>query len=1238
MNRRILSILAIGLLAGGWAASAQIITGEPKYPIMRISADELRQWSLDQAKRPRAVIKGDISPKAGAFSLLNNVKYIAAERNQQNCGNCWMWAGTGIMENEMYVKKGIFDRLSIQYFALCGTKPQCGCQGGTIDDVASFYANKRFCVPWSNTGGAFANGDGNCHGTCGGVATTPNYPINSIQSVAVNTYGVGQAQAIANIKNILHQNKAMFFAFFFANNTDWNRFFTFWDNGGETAVFDPAASCGHTWVNGQGGGHAVLLVGYDDTNPANPYWLILNSWGTANGSRPNGLMRWKMNMDYNCTISDAYGTYPLLEVSTLNVEYGGVNRPAVSTDPATAVAANSATLNGTVNPQSSATTYYFEYGLTTAYGSSTPVTSAGAGSSAIAVAVPILNLTAQSTYHFRLVAVNAGGTSYGADRTFTTTSPGPPAPEVTTQPASSISISSAIFNGTVNPRGSETMYFFEYGPTLNYGVNTATSSAGSGSSPLAVNCQVNNLIPAQTFHCRLVAYSVGGGVQGNAIAFTTPSLPTRYTVTAAAGANGGVAPSGIVTNNAGESRTFTATPNPGYAVQWWTLNSQPAQYGGNTYTLTNIQANHSLLVTFMLAAAADAWDPGDDTGAGATALTGLTTTETTHGPHTLSATDPADWFMIRLTNNINYNFNSVGGSGDDFAELYTDPADPNSLVNYDDDSGGNGQFSLSYMPTATGWFYLKVRPRNPGKSCAYHLKYRSLGAPTGGDAWDPADNLYTGASTLTSPTGSEQAHGPHTLSATDLYDWYKVWLTNNVVYNFNSVGGTGDLYVGLYNDPASGVELATDDDSGGNGQFSLSYMPTATGWYYLRVETYYSGYPANYNFKYRIAAAAGGDAWDPGDNTGPGASNLGTPATTEQTHGPHTLSAGDYYDWYAVNLAAGQKYNFNTVGGTGDDYAELFGDTAGSNLLAVDDDSGGNRQFSLDYTAKASGWHYLRVRCYYVGESAAHTLSYQRYASANPPSKPINPNPAHQSTGVGTQPTLTWADGGGATRYEVWFSYDGQYLYKQTNTTATSFTPGPLYPNNTYYWEIDALNASGATEGDVWWFQTGSSGGNMDVTFPANMAGRWASVYAWDNTAQQWLSFSGSGDVFGPAQVKIPNLSENRYYWFGIWDYTWSAWAHAEWFAVIPTAVNGRFVGHIPSAATALIGYPTDKLDITASTGHTVWPVLVNMSTGYWDYNQDPFVSAGACYFTINSWNAPWFWIVFYDMTTGQWF
>jgi hypothetical protein len=105
--------------------------------------------------------------------------------------------------------------------------------------------------------------------------------------------------------------------------------------------------------------------------------------------------------------------------------------PAATTGAARAVTATTATLGGTVSPNKETTTYRFEYGETTAYGSQTPAGSLS-GNPSKPVSATVTGLTASTTYHFRLVATNASGTAEGADAEFTTTATGaPPASGVT---------------------------------------------------------------------------------------------------------------------------------------------------------------------------------------------------------------------------------------------------------------------------------------------------------------------------------------------------------------------------------------------------------------------------------------------------------------------------------------------------------------------------------------------------------------------------------------------------------------------------------------------------------------------------------------------------------------------------------------------------------------------------------------------------------------------------------------
>ena len=76
--------------------------------------------------------------------------------------------------------------------------------------------------------------------------------------------------------------------------------------------------------------------------------------------------------------------------------------------------------------------------------------------------------------------------------------------------------------------------------------------------------------------------------------------PEIYTITASAGTGGSIAPTGSVTVNEGEDQTFTITLNEGYEIADVLVDSSSVlgQLSGNSYTFTNVQADHTISVTF----------------------------------------------------------------------------------------------------------------------------------------------------------------------------------------------------------------------------------------------------------------------------------------------------------------------------------------------------------------------------------------------------------------------------------------------------------------------------------------------------------------------------------------------------------------------------------------------------------------------------------------------------------------
>ena len=102
------------------------------------------------------------------------------------------------------------------------------------------------------------------------------------------------------------------------------------------------------------------------------------------------------------------------------------------------------------------------------------------------------------------------------------------------------------------------------------------------------------------------------------------------------------------------------------------------------------------------------------------------------------------------------------------------------------------------------------------------------------------------------------------------------------------------------------------------------------------------------------------------------------------------------------------------------------------------------------------------------------------------PGKATNPSPSHQATGVSVDADLSWTAGSGATSHDVYCGTDdspdaGEFKGNQAQTT---YNPGTMDANTTYYWRIDEKNQYGTTTGDVWSFTTAAGGGTGSGATP----------------------------------------------------------------------------------------------------------------------------------------------------------
>jgi hypothetical protein len=144
------------------------------------------------------------------------------------------------------------------------------------------------------------------------------------------------------------------------------------------------------------------------------------------------------------------------------------------------------------------------------------------------------------------------------------------APSVTTGAATQVSYGSAVLSGVVNPRGADTTYYVQYGPTKAYGLQTAVATAGAGDAAVPVSVAVAGLAPATSYHYRLVALNSAGAGVGGDRSFKTAPIPLSLQILGAPNPTSYAAPTvieGTLSGTGNANRAVVLQENPFPYVQ-----------------------------------------------------------------------------------------------------------------------------------------------------------------------------------------------------------------------------------------------------------------------------------------------------------------------------------------------------------------------------------------------------------------------------------------------------------------------------------------------------------------------------------------------------------------------------------------------------------------------------------------------------------------------------------------------
>ena len=245
-------------------------------------------------------------------------------------------------------------------------------------------------------------------------------------------------------------------------------------------------------------------------------------------------------------------------------------------------AAAQITLAWTASTSSSVTGYYIYYGTTSgSLGSSIKVGNV--------TTYAMTGLSPGATYYFEVAAYDAAGDQSGDSNEVSYTVPTGTCTYSLSSTSATVSASGGT--GSVNVT---TQSGCSWSASASSGASwlTVAPTSGSGSGPVNYTVTANSSTSTRT-----AASTIAGLSFTVTQAAAAPPTTQNYTITASAGTNGSISPSGSVTVNSGASKTFTIKAASGCAINSVTVDGKSVGRL-NSYTFSNVTANHTIRATF----------------------------------------------------------------------------------------------------------------------------------------------------------------------------------------------------------------------------------------------------------------------------------------------------------------------------------------------------------------------------------------------------------------------------------------------------------------------------------------------------------------------------------------------------------------------------------------------------------------------------------------------------------------